>query len=395
MMRKFLPVSTVLVLTGLVLIGCDKSEQAQAPSVSATKIQVGVFMLHPRSVAITVDVPGRTVASGSADIRPQVSGILKERRFKEGSEVKEGDLLYLIDPATYQAEYDSAVATLQKNRAAQLNAQTKFDRAAELVKRNAVSQQQYDDSSSDLQQAKAQVAQAQASVETARINLDHTKLTAPITGRIDASIITPGALVTASQSSALATMRQLDPMNVDVTDSITNLLKLQREMKSGQVKFAGDNIAVKLTLDDGSVYPHTGTISFMESRVSETTGTFTARAQFPNPDRVLLPGMYVRARVEAGLAPNSFIVPQRAVTFNPQGKAEAFFVTAEGKVVQRTLTLADNVGNGWRVTDGVSDGDRVVVEGNMLVRNGQEVSPVEVIVDDATGDVRPAKNSSN
>ena len=385
---------TTAFLAGLVLAGCEKQQQAASPPGASAKIQVSVFTLHPRTVAKSVDVPGRTVAALVADVRPQVSGILKERLFKEGTEVKAGDLLYQIDPAVYQANLDSALATLAKSEAAVTNAQTKVRRSQTLVAKNAVSQADLDDATSTLLQANADVAQAQASVEAARINLGYTKITAPITGRIDASLITPGALLTANQSTALATIRQLDPINVDVIDSATNLLNTNQQIASGKLKLTGPNMTVKLVLDNGTTYPHNGTLSFLESTVSETTGTFTARAQFPNPDRLLLPGMYVRAVAEIGLAPNSFVVPQRAVTFTPQGQATAFFVDAGGKVTKRVVTIAENVGNGWRVTSDVADGDRVVVEGNMLVRDGQEVAPIEVTVDDATGDIKPLSQSS-
>jgi membrane fusion protein, multidrug efflux system len=384
----------VAVLTGLVLSGCEKQQEAAPPPGANAKIQVSVLVLHPRTVAKSVDVPGRTVAALVADVRPQVNGILKERLFKEGTEVKAGDLLYQIDPAVYQATLDSAVAAVAKSEAAVTNAQLQVNRYQVLITKNAGTQQDLDNATSTLLQAKADLSQAQADVEMARINLGYTKITAPITGRIDASVITPGALLTANQSTALATIRQLDPINVDVTDSATNLLNTQQEIASGKLKLTGPNITVKLVLDNGTTYPHNGTVSFLESSVSETTGTFTARAQFPNPDRTLLPGMYVRAVAEIGLAPNSFVVPQRAVAFTPQGQATAFFVDAGGKVTQRVLTIGQNVGNGWQVTNGVADGDRVVVEGNMLVRDGQEVAPIEVTVDDATGDIKPLSQSS-
>ncbi|MBB3612641.1 membrane fusion protein (multidrug efflux system) [Rhizobium sp. BK602] len=351
--------------------------------------------LHPQSVAITAEVPGRTAASLVAEVRPQVGGIIRSRNFKEGSEVKAGDVLYEIDPSSYQASYDSAVATLQKAEGAVPSAQSKVARYKGLTAQDAVSKQDLDDALSTLAQANADVASAKASLETARINLDYTKIRAPISGRIDASSVTVGALVTAEQTTALATINLLDPINVDVTQSSTNLLALRRAIAEGRLKTSGENISINLKLEDGSQYSKPGSFEFLEASVSETVGTVTARAVFPNPDRLLLPGMYVRATIQEGVAENSFLVPQRAVTRNTKGEPTAFFVNADGKVQQRVLKVQRSIGNSWLVNEGMTDGDRVIVEGLQRVRDGQEVKVDDVKVNDATGELSQVSSGTN
>ena len=376
------------------LTGCDgKNSSGPAPP-AATLAEVSVVTLHPKSVVITTELPGRTTASLTAEVRPQVNGIIQTRLFKEGGEVKAGEALYQLDPASYQASYESAAATLQKADAAVPNAQAKVDRYQGLVKQNAVSKQDLDDANATLAQARADVASAKASIETARINLDYTKITAPISGWIDKSSLTPGALVTASQTTALTTIRTLDPINVDVTQSSTNLLNWRQAVREGRIKLGGPDVSVKLKLENGATYSHTGKLAFVESNVSQTTGTFTVRAEFPNPDRLLLPGMYVRAVIEEGVAQNSFLVPQRAVTHNAKGEATAMFVTQQGKVEQRVLTVDRSIGNGWLTSSGIQDGDRIIVEGTLLVRPGQAVTGIEVTIDDSTGEIRTHKQGS-
>lgn len=388
-----LPISLsviALVLAAGLFTGCDQeqSQKAAGPGTAQSRPEVGVVTVHPQSVAITAEMPGRTTASLVAEVRPQVGGLIQSRLFQEGAEVKQGDALYKIDPASYQASYDSAVASLEKAEAAVPSAQAKVERYQTLIKQNAVSKQDYDDAVASLAQAKAEVAVAKASVETARINLNFTIITAPISGRIEKSSLTPGALVTASQDTALTTIRTLDPINVDVTQSSTNLLNLRQAIKDGRIKISGDNVKVRLKLENGTLYPHAGTLEFTSAYVDTTTGTYGVRAEFPNPDRLLLPGMYVRAIVEEGVAPNSFLVPQRGVTRNTKGEPVAFVVNADGKVEQKILTIGRSVGNSWLVGEGIGDGDRVVVEGSQFVRSGQNVTAVEVVVDDTTGEVR-------
>ncbi|MDE1994655.1 MAG: efflux RND transporter periplasmic adaptor subunit, partial [Rhizobiaceae bacterium] len=254
--------------------------------------------------------------------------------------------------------------------------------------------QDLDDAISTLAQDYADVASAKAALETARINLEYTKIRAPISGRIDASSVTVGALVTAEQTTALATINQLDPINVDVTQSSTNLLAFRRAVSDGRLKTSGDNISVNLTLEDGSKYSEPGTFAFSEASVSETVGTVTARAIFPNPDQLLLPGMYVRATLEEGVAPNSYLVPQRAVSRNTKGEPTAMFVDTAGKVQQRTLTVQRGIGNSWLVYQGISDGDRVIVEGAQHVRDGQDVKVDLVTIDNTTGELKQASISA-
>jgi membrane fusion protein (multidrug efflux system) len=352
------------------LCACDAREGSGPAAAQSARPQVSGVTLRPQSVSITAELPGRTTASLVAEVRPQVGGIIQKRLFKEGSEVREGEALYQIDSATYQATYDSAMAALQKAEAVVPSAQAKVERYQGLVKQNAVSKQDLDDAVASLAQAKADVASAKASVETARINLDYTTIKAPISGRVDKSTLTPGALVTASQDTALTTIRTLDPINVDVTQSSTNLLNLRQAIAAGRIKISGENVSVKLKLENGTIYPYSGKLEFSESAVSETTGTYSVRAEFPNPDRLLLPGMYVQALVEEGVAPNSFLVPQRAVTRNTKGEPSALFVNGEGKIEERVLTVGQSVGNNWLVNAGVADGDRIVVEGSQFVRVG-------------------------
>ncbi len=382
--------STGLVALGVLLALAGCNDKTAAPAPPPAQMQVSVVRLHPQAVAITAELPGRIAASLVAEVRPQVNGIIKARPFKEGSEVTAGTVLYEIDPATYQASYDSAVATLQKAEGALPSAQAKVDRYKDLARQNAVSKQDLDDATSALAQAKADIASAKASVDTARINLDYTKVTAPIDGRVDKSTLTPGALVTASQTTALTTIRKLDPINVDVTQSSTNLLKFRKDVAEGRLKFTGTNVAVKLKLDTGGLYAQDGKLEFAEANVDETTGTFTVRAEFPNPDRLLLPGMFVRAIIQEGIAENSFLVPQRAVTRNSKGEATAKFVGPDGKVEERVLATRRTIGNNWLVDTGVKDDERVVVEGLQLVRAGQTVTASEVTIDEASGELRPA-----
>lgn len=264
------------------------------------------------------------------------------------------------------------------------------DRYRELLQRNAGSKQDADDAAATLGQAQADVAAAKANVEAARINLAYTKVTAPIDGRIDKSALTQGALVTANQAAVLTTIRKLDPINVDVTQSSTNLLKFRSDIASGRLKFTGPNVAVKLKLDTGDAYAQSGKLEFAEANINETTGTFSVRAEFPNPERLLLPGMFVRAEIQEGIAENNFLLPQRAVGRNTKGEATAKFVSAEGKVEERVLVTRRNIGNNWLVDSGVKDGERIIVEGGQLVRPGQTVTANEVSVDEATGELKSA-----
>jgi len=370
----------------LALSGC-KDNAGPAANGPAPRAEVSVVTLHPRSVAITADLPGRTSASLVSEVRPQVTGLIRERLYKEGGDVTAGDVLYTIDPASYQASYDSARATLAQAQAAIPNAQNKVNRYQVLIQQKAVASQDFDDASATLNAARAAVAIAQANVATAKINLDYTKITAPISGRIDRSSLTPGALVSANQTTLLTTIRTIDPIFVDVTQSSTRFLQLREAMNRGVLKIAGDNVKVRLRLDDGSFYDKEGRMESREDNVSQTTGTFALRAVFPNPDHLLLPGMYVRAVVEEGVQKDSFLAPQRAVSHDSKGEAVAFFVTADSKVEQRSLKISRSIGHSWLVEGGVADGDRILVEGSQQVRVGQDVAPVEAVIDDNTGEI--------
>ncbi|WP_407695459.1 efflux RND transporter periplasmic adaptor subunit [Siculibacillus lacustris] len=378
----------------LALSGPVQAQPGPVPQ-GAPRVEVGVVRLHPQSVAITAELPGRTTASLTAEVRPQVSGIVRERLFKEGGEVAAGDLLYQIDPASYKAAFDSAVATLQKARAAVPSAETKVERYQTLIRQNAVAKQDLDDAAATLAQAQAAVAVAEADLATARINLDYTSVRAPIGGRIDKSSLTPGALVTAGQTTVLTTIRTIDPINVDIIQSSRRLLDLTTAIAAGKVRIAGDNVRVKLKLENGAIYAQTGTLAFAEANVNQTTGTYTLRAQFPNPERLLLPGTYVRAIVEEGIAENSFLVPQRAVGHNSKGQATALFVDKDDKVQERVLQVADAIGNSWRVQEGIADDDRVIVEGSQRARPGSVVRTVEVVIDDRTGEVVQRKEGAS
>ncbi len=379
-------------LLGMGLAGCN-SEKAAAPP-PQPQAQVSVVVLRPQPVAISAELPGRVAASLVAEVRPQVGGLIKSRLFREGSEVKAGDLLYEIDPAPYQAALDSAVAALARAEAAVPSAQAKVDRYRDLIRQNAISKQDNDDANAALAQAQADVASAKASLDTARINLGFTRVTAPIGGRVDRSTLTPGALVTASQTTALTTIRALEPINVDVIQSSTNLLKFRSAVAEGRLKLSGPNVAVKLKLDTGAEYAQSGKLEFAEANIDQTTGTFTVRAEFPNPDRLLLPGMFVRAVVQEGIAENSFLLPQRAVGRNTKGEATAKFVGADGKVEERVVATSRSVGNNWLVDRGVKDGERIIVEGGQLVRPGQTVTGNEVTIDEASGELKSANRQA-
>lgn len=364
-----------LLAVGIMMAGCGK-KNAAAPPASGPP-EVGVIVVKPERVALTTELPGRTSPLLIAEVRPQVSGIIQKRLFVEGSDVKAGQVLYQIDPATYQAAFASAKAALARAEANLIPARLKEERFRDLVKIKAVSQQDYDDANAALKQAEADVASAKAAVETARINLAYTKVAAPISGRIGRSAITGGALVTANQATALATIQQLSPIYVDVAQSSAELLKLKQNLASGIMK---DNAAaqakVKLLLEDGSPYPLPGTLKFSEVTVDQSTGSITLRAVFPNPKQTLLPGMFVRAIVEEGVSDQAMLVPQRGVTRNPQGEAMVLVVGAEEKVEPRIIKVVRTVGENWLVSDGLKAGDRVILEGIQKARPGTQVKAV-------------------
>jgi membrane fusion protein (multidrug efflux system) len=345
---------------------------------SAPPVEVGFITVQPATVALTSEMPGRTSAYMVSDVRPQVGGIVKARLFTEGSDVNAGDVLYQIDPATYQASYDSAKAALAKARATLSSVRAKAQRYKDLVTINAVSKQDYDDATASLAEAEADVASDVAALESAKINLDYTKVTAPISGRIGKSSVTPGALVTASQSDALATVQQLDTIYVDVTQPSTDYLKLKRALASGKLTRIGDDQAkVKLMLEDGTAYPLDGALQFSDVTVDQTTGSISLRAIFPNPQHDLLPGMYVRAVLESGVDDQAILAPQQAVSRNAKGEAVAYVVAAGDKVEPRVLKTEQTYEDKWIISDGLKSGDRLIVNNLQKIQPGMIVKPVD------------------
>lgn len=370
----------------LVVAGCGK--QNAAVGTQGGPPEVGIVVIQPQRVALTMELPGRTSAYLIAEVRPQVSGIIQKRLFTEGADVNAGEVLYQIDPATYQAAYNSARAALARAEANLNPARLKAERYEELVKINAVSQQDFDDASAALKQAEADVEAGKAAVETARINLAYTKVTAPISGRIGRSSVTNGALVTASQSAALATIQQLSPIYVDVTQSSAELLRLRQNLASGVLKSNGSAQArAKLLLEDGTAYPLPGTLKFSEVTVDQSTGSITLRAVFPNPNQALLPGMFVRAILEEGVNEQAILVPQRGVTRNPAGNAMVMVVGSEGKVEPRVIKVVRTIGDNWLVSEGLKAGDRVILEGLQKARPG---TPVKAVPFGSKADETPA-----
>lgn len=346
------------------------------PPAAGAAPEVGVITLAPRAVELTTELPGRTSAFRIAEVRPQVEGIIKKRLFTEGSQVSAGQALYQIDDATYRAAVLRAEATLASAEA-QLNAARLLaERYGPLNERGVVSKQDYDNAVAASTSAEAAVAAARAALEAARIDLSYTQVRSPISGRIGRSLVTEGALVTRNQEQPLATVAQLDPIYVDVTQSSADLLRLQRDFAEGRLqRDANQNARVLLTLEDGTPYPQAGALQFSEVTVDSTTGSVLLRAQFPNPDRVLLPGMFVRARLSSGSASEALLVPQAAVQRNGRGEPVVLVVDGENKVSERVIQLGPTVGSEWLVTGGLAAGERVIVEGLQKARAGVTVTP--------------------
>jgi membrane fusion protein (multidrug efflux system) len=357
----------VLGLTA-VLAACGKPPMMGPPAGPEGAPQVSTLVVQPRNVVLTTELPGRTNAMLLADVRPQVTGILQARRFVEGSTVKAGEVLYQIDPSTYQAAVESAEAALAKAEANQNTTRLKAERYAELIAIKAVSQQDADDAAAALLQANADVASARAALKTARIDLAYTRVTSPISGRIGKSAVTPGALVTANQTNALATVQQLDPMYVDVTQSSNEVLKLKRAIAGGTL--TNGTAKVKLVFDDGTLYPLEGQLQFSDVSVDPNTSAVTLRAVFPNPKGELLPGLYVRAIIEEGSLQQALVIPQQAVIRNATGKPQAYVVGKDGKLQLRELHTERAIGDQWLVTSGLQAGDALVVTGQQKAQPG-------------------------
>lgn len=366
-----------LIWSLLLTAGCERGHSQQAAP--APVPEVATVSVETQSVELSTELPGRTSAYLVAEIRPQVNGLIQKRLFREGSDVKAGQLLYQIDPAPFQVAYDSAKASLGKAQANLPSIRSRAERYRELLVDKAVSQQDYDDAVAAVEQAKAEIEFWKTSVEGARINLGYTRVTAPISGRIGRSNVTDGALVTAYQPTWLATIQQLDPIYVDVTQSSADLLRLKRNLEAGRLTTDGENDRkVRILLEDGTPYPMEGTLQFRDVTVDPATGSFTLRIVVPNPDQMLLPGMFVRAVVQEGIAQQAILIPQQGVSRTPKGEPVALVVDETGTVQQRMLTLNRAVGDKWLVASGIAVGERLIVEGMLNVRPGMAVKAVSL-----------------
>ena len=365
----------VLALTvAAALSSCGQPDAAQGGAPANLPANVAFLTLQGQDTTLSKELPARVSALTVADIRPQVTGLIQKRLFAEGSQVQAGQLLYQINPDSYQAAYDTAAAALAKAEAAQVAAEQKARRYAELVKIKAVSEQDEEDARATLLQARATTQAARADLNTARINLAHTRITAPVSGRIGKSLVTEGALVTANQTTALATVQQLSTVYVDMTQSSTELLRLRRDFASG--KLQDGTASVQLVLEDGSVYPQPGKLAFSDVTVDSSTGMVLLRATVANPQRELLPGMFVRARLSQGVRRNAILVPQAAVSRNQKGEPTGLLVGQDGKAQLRVIRTSQTVGANWLVDDGLKIGDRVIVEGLQKAQDGKPVKAV-------------------
>ncbi|MBP8065041.1 MAG: efflux RND transporter periplasmic adaptor subunit [Aeromonadaceae bacterium] len=377
MHKKILTRTLPLTLLAASLLTACGQEQPGGPG-AMPPAAVDVVTLKSAPLQLTTELTGRTAARRIAEVRPQVSGIILKRYFTEGSDVKAGQLLYQIDPATYEAALASADAALAKAQATEQSARLKAQRYAELVKAKAISTQDNDDAQASWKQAVAEIAAAKATLKSAKINLDYTRVTAPISGRIGKSSVTEGALVTAQQANNLTTIQQLDPLYVDVTQSTTELLRLKRQLAAGTLATAKSGSAkVQFQLEDGSAYPHAGQLQFSDVTVDESTGMVTLRALVPNPDKLLLPGMFMRATLQQGERPDGLLVPQAAVARTPRGGATVLIVDNQNKVEQRDIQISQSQNGNWVVESGLKAGERVIVAGLQKVGAGAQVTPTE------------------
>ena len=361
-----------LLVAAAMLAACAKDAGGPPPPP-----EVGVITLAPRAISITDQLPGRTTAYRVAEVRPQVTGIVQKRLFVEGGEVKAGEQLFQIDAGSYRAAYESAAAALKRAEAQAVTAKLLAERYAPLISANAVSQQENDDAIAARARADADVAAARAQVANARINVVYTQVLSPITGRIGRALVTEGALVTSAQESPLATVQQLDPIYVDITQSSTEMLHLQRQLASGELTKDDDNQAeVGLTLEDGTVYAERGRLKVSEVSVDPSTGSVLLRAVFPNPKRELLPGMFVRAQLTRGTRSAALLVPQRGVSRNAKGEATVMVVDKEDKVNERVVTADRAINGEWLITAGLTAGERVVLDGLQKIKPGSPVKAV-------------------
>lgn len=368
------PLALLCAFTILSLTGCDDSSGKTAQAQEAPEVQV--LTLNTQSLAVSTELPGRTSAFRVAEVRPQVSGIILKRAFTEGSDVVAGQTLYQIDPAPFRASFNNAKAAVSQAEANARIAQVTLNRYRSLTGTNYISRQDYDQAEATAAQTRAAVEAATAAQETARINLAWSTITSPISGRIGRSSVTEGALVQNAQTDALATVQQLDPMYVDVTQSSGDFLRLQQELASGKLRQNAGKAVVSVIMGDGAVYPRTGTLAFSDVTVDQTTGSITLRAIVPNPDHTLLPGMFVRARLDEGTDPQALLIPQQAVTRTPRGEATTLVVGNDNKVEVRTISVSQAEGDKWRVNGGLQAGERVIVSGIQRAQPGITVKPV-------------------
>ncbi|GGN15364.1 MULTISPECIES: efflux RND transporter periplasmic adaptor subunit [Marinomonas] len=384
MLSRFKYASSVLLV--LLLAGCQEEapQSAAAPSApSAPKVQVGIVTIEPQKIDLITELPGRTTSSLVAEIRPQVGGIVKKRFFEEGQDVKTGDLLYELDDSTYISSYKQAQADLESANASLKSAQLKYERYTQLRKQNNVSQQDLDDAQVAFLEATAKQKGSEAALESAKINLDYTKIRSPIDGRIGISQVTVGALVTGSQATVMTTVRSLDPIFVDLAQTSLDQLKQRTFLALDDVEKGSNKVA--LLLEDGTKYQDQGTLKAREVSVDESTGSVTLRAEFPNPDNLLLPGMFVRGLIHELTHNAALLVPQQGVSRDVKGNPIAYVVNADNVIESRILTVERTVDNQWLVTDGIKAGDKVVVEGSLKIRSGSEVTTVNMKRDSQTG----------
>ncbi len=369
------PLRALALLSGLAfLAGCQQEQQGQAQQ-APPPMPVGIVTIAAEALPIINELPGRIAPTRLAEVRPRVSGIVVERVFEQGSQVKEGDVLYRIDPAPFQVQVDSAEATLARAKAGQLQARQTADRQQQLRRSNVGSQQEFDNAIALLAQADADVAVANAGLAEARLNFQYSHVTAPISGRIGRALITEGALVSTTSTENLATIQQLDPIYADFTQQAADLIRLRKALQDGQL-MTGDNEAeVKLLLDDGTPYAESGRLLFSEAAVDETTGQVTLRGEFPNPDGDLLPGMYVRVQIQQGVEKQAFAVPQQAVQRDPGGQASVLILGEGNKVEQRRVNVGRSLGDRWVISQGLKAGDKVIADGFQKTAPGATVNP--------------------
>lgn len=365
---------SLLALSVVTATACSSEEGSNAAKpATLPPVEVGVVTLESQSVTLSRQLAGRTTAFQTSEVRPQVAGIIESREFKEGSEVKRGQPLYKIDAARYRAARDEARAALESARASAAALESKARRYRSLLGTEAVGEQEVEDVIASARQAKAAVARAQASLKTASLDLDYTTIRAPIAGRIGRSLVTPGALVTANQAQPLSTIQQLDPIFVDISQSSAELLELRRQLAGGSALPASATLT--LTLEDGTAYEHEGSLEFAEATVDENTGSVTLRARFPNPDKTLLPGMFVRVNAPQAVVPKALLAPQQGIARDPRGGATAMVVGPGDVAERREVVTGQAVGDSWLILEGLAAGDKLIVEGTSKIRPGAPLKP--------------------